>query len=113
MGWHNIEQTLSIASACLTHQLVNKKIPELLSFKFDEDLPDINGKPKRKPANFGRTRVVKSNFRYNAYKNYHSLPDWLTSIQKPKLFKKWIKLLKNDPNITPKDLKHDFKVFKN
>ena len=48
MGWLNISQTLSVASARITHQLVNKKKPELLSQKFDPLPPDENGKPRRK-----------------------------------------------------------------
>ena len=47
MGWHNINQTLSIASMRFTHQIVNLKIPELLSQKFDNLPPDENGKLKK------------------------------------------------------------------
>ena len=43
MGWLDISQTLSVANARLTHQIVNKKIPEFLSYKFDPDPPDRNG----------------------------------------------------------------------
>ena len=49
MGWLNLQQTLEVANSRLTHQLVNLKIPELLSFKFDQNPPDLNGSPRKKP----------------------------------------------------------------
>ena len=82
MGWLNLKLTLQVANARMTHQMVNFRIPEFLTFKFDPDLPNQNGKPRKKPANFGKTRVAKSQYRFMAYKIYKELPDWLTKIKK-------------------------------
>ena len=62
MGWQNINNTLSIASARLTHQLVNIKVPELLSHKFDCNPPDAGGKTKEKKTHFWKISSHKNTF---------------------------------------------------
>ena len=68
--------------------MINHRIPELMTHKLDPDLPDLNGKMRAKPLNFGRTRVTKTQFRFSAYKIYKNLPNWLTKIKKTKNIKK-------------------------
>ena len=89
MNCLNLNHTLQIAYARLAYQLINLRIPELLSYKFDSEPPNYVGKPAGKPPNFGRTHVGKSQFRFQACRIYRQLPNWLTSINSPKLFKKW------------------------
>ena len=92
MGWLNLEKTLEVANSQLTHQLVNYKIPEMLSHKFDKDPPDLKGKPNKKKTQFWKSRVTKTHYRYQAYKIYQNIPESITKIKiKPKLFKKWMK----------------------
>ena len=63
-------------------------MPELISYKFDNQKPNLAGKPRPKPIGYGKTKVARSHFRFQAYRIYKNLPDWLTKIKNPKRLKK-------------------------
>ena len=84
MGWLNLKSTLQVANARLTHQMINWRIPELMTHKLDPNFPDQNGKMREKPENYGKSRVAKTQYRFLAYKIYKKLPNWLTKMKNPK-----------------------------
>ena len=110
MGWMSVENNLILANAKMTHRIIHQNIPEIISQRIKSNFPDPNfstsnsgeGKIGPRPAKVGRTKITKTHYRSNAYRVYAMLPEVITEIKKPHLFKKWTTRFLKNPNDTPK-----------
>ena len=104
-----MEQILCVSSARISHNIVHCGRPTVLAHKIKPrmDVPiletRLSGKYKLgpRPKGVGRTLITKHQYRAKSYDYWHQVPPEIQSIQKPKLFKKWLKRALKDPKDLP------------
>ena len=109
MGWLSIHQILKNETAKTTHKIINNQQPEHMAYKMNTKFKNPQhpntrqngqGKLGNKPTTLGRTKTTTNHFRNFAYKVYTTIPEELTDIKTPFLFKRWYKrYLLNNRNL--------------
>ena len=110
MGWLSIKQNLQNETAKTTHKIINNQEPEHMAFKMNMKFKNPNqpntrmsgnGKLGNKPTSLGKTKTSRNHYRNYAYLVYQSIPEELTNIKTPYLFKRWYKRYLNNPKNLP------------
>ena len=110
MKWNSVSSMLEIASSRLTHSIINRDIPENMSYRIKSNFnpnPQTtratgDGRLGTKPKGFGRTNTTKNHYRANSYKIYSKIPSIITEIKNPKRFKIALKRYHKNPKNLPK-----------
>ena len=112
MKWNSIQNMLEIASAKLTHSIINQDKPEVLSYRIKSlnkpNPPNTRitgtGKLGTKPKIVGRTQITKNHYRANTYQIYSKIPQIITDIKDPQKFKRCLKKYHKNPKELIKNL---------
>ena len=110
MNWLPVRKLLERESMILTHKIINTQSPQHLHYKMCVKYQNLvprdtrrtgKGKLGNAPKDIGKTKKMNYHFRMTAYKTYQKLPDELTKIKDPKIFKRWVDRYLRNPNNLP------------
>ena len=111
MNWVTLENILKISSSRITHGIIHKNHPAVLSQKMKPKNQIISQETRltgryklgSRPKDTGRTKITKYRFWSKAYEFWANIPSEIQSIPENHLFKKWLKKFIMDPkNLSPK-----------
>ena len=103
MNWKNTNDLYEFSLIKYTHKIImNENNPHNFRYYLLEGRNDLKRKSYKigphKPI-IGRSQYTQSSYFYSTVNIYNKLPDNLTQIKKPSLFKSWLKKYFNDKNI--------------
>ena len=105
VNWLSIDNIAKLTSAKLTQKILTTSQPEEIAHRIMRKIDHTRLTRRNgpfmlgpRPAGFGKTKTMRYQYRYNAYRHYEDIPQILKEIREPTKFKKRLKryLYNND-----------------